>query len=297
MNIEQAKRIKLEKFLMKLGIEPIEANGNRLWYYSPFRKEEVPSFIVDVLNNVWFDQGTDKGGNIIELAKQLYQTDIMPILLDKIDETAPAVPPTHFDVLSLTGLEESVKCVTIEELKSIKDIAYFTSRNIDFAIADKYCKQISFRFNDRDCQAVAYPNIHGGYELRSNIYSGHMLPLAISIVRMDPNVIASSCCVFTDFIDFLSYKTLLANGETEILVEKFADVYILNSPSLISKALPNLNAYSHIYCYLNNDKTGRTITETIQGAFTDRHVVDASDRYADFQNVSTYLQKKSWRKR
>ena len=297
MNIEQAKRIKLEKFLNKLGMEPVEANGNCLWYYSPFRKEEVPSFIVDVNNNVWFDQGTDKGGNIIELAKQLYQTDIMPFLLDKIDEVAPVVPPTKFDILSLTGLEESVKFVTIKELKSIKDIAYFTSRNIDIAIADKYCKQISFRFNDRDCQAVAFPNIHGGYELRSNIYSGHMLPLAISIVRMDPNVIASSCCVFTDFIDFLSYKTLLSHGETEILVERFADTYILNSASLISKALPNLNAYSHIYCYLNNDKTGRAITETIQGAFADRHVVDASERYADFQNVSTYLQKKSWRKK
>ena len=297
MNIEQAKRIKLEKFLMKLGMEPVEANGNHLWYHSPFRKEEVPSFIVDVNNNVWFDHGTDKGGNIIALAKQLYQTDIMPLLMEKIEEVAPAVPPTKFDVLSLTELEESVKCVTIEGLKSIKDIAYFSSRNIDFAIADKYCKQISFRFNDRDCQAVAFPNIHGGYELRSNIYSGHMLPLAISIVRMDPNVIASSCCVFTDFIDFLSYKSLLSHGETEILVERFADTYILNSASLISKALPNLNAYSHIYCYLNNDKTGRTITETIQGAFTDRQVVDASDRYADFQNVSTYLQKKSWRKR
>lgn len=297
MNIEQAKRIKLEKFLMKLGMEPVEANGNHLWYHSPFRKEEVPSFIVDVNNNVWFDHGTDKGGNIIALAKQLYQTDIMPLLMEKIEEVAPAVPPTKFDVLSLIELEESVKCVTIEGLKSIKDIAYFSSRNIDFAIADKYCKQISFRFNDRDCQAVAFPNIHGGYELRSNMYSGHMLPLAISIVRMDPNVIASSCCVFTDFIDFLSYKTLLSHGETEILVERFADTYILNSASLISKALPNLNAYSHIYCYLNNDKTGRTITETIQGAFTDRQVVDASDRYADFQNVSTYLQKKSWRKR
>jgi len=297
MNIEQAKRIKLEKFLMKLGMEPVEANGNHLWYHSPFRKEEVPSFIVDVNNNVWFDHGTDKGGNIIALAKQLYQTDIMPLLMEKIEEVAPAVPPTKFDVLSLTELEESVKCVTIEGLKSIKDIAYFSSRNIDFAIADKYCKQISFRFNDRDCQAVAFPNIHGGYELRSNMYSGHMLPLAISIVRMDPNVIASSCCVFTDFIDFLSYKTLLSHGETEILVERFADTYILNSASLISKALPNLNAYSHIYCYLNNDKTGRTITETIQGAFTDRQVVDASDRYADFQNVSTYLQKKSWRKK
>lgn len=297
MNIEQAKRIKLEKFLKKLGMEPVEANGNCLWYYSPFRKEEVPSFIVDVNNNVWFDQGTDKGGNIIELAKQLYQSDIMPFLMDKIEEAVPAVPPTQFEVLSLTGLEETVKCVTIEELKSIKDIAYFTSRNIDFAIADKYCKQISFRFNDRDCQAVAFPNIHGGYELRSNIYSGHMLPLAISIVRMDPNVIASSCCIFTDFIDFLSYKTLLSHRETEILVERFADTYILNSPSLISKSLPNLAAYSNIYCYFNNDKTGRTITETIQGAFADRQVIDVSDRYADFQNVSTYLQKKSWRKK
>jgi len=128
MNIEQAKRIKLEKFLKKLGMEPVEANGNCLWYYSPFRKEEVPSFIVDVNNNVWFDQGTDKGGNIIELAKQLYQSDIMPFLMDKIEEAVPAVPPTRFEVLSLTGLEETVKCVTIEELKSIKDIAYFTSR-------------------------------------------------------------------------------------------------------------------------------------------------------------------------
>lgn len=86
-------------------------------------------------------------------------------------------------------------------------------------------------------------------------------------------------------------------GKQRFFVEKFADTYILNSPSLISKALPNLNAYSHIYCYLNNDKTGRAITETIQGAFADRHVVDASKRYADFQNVSTYLQKKSWRKK
>ena len=113
MNIEQAKRIKLEKFLMKLGMEPVKTNGNRLWYHSPFRKEEVPSFIVDVNNNIWFDQGTDKGGNIIELAKQLYQTDIMPFLLDKIDEIAPAVPPTKFDILSLTGLEETVKFVTL----------------------------------------------------------------------------------------------------------------------------------------------------------------------------------------
>ena len=114
MNIEQAKRIKLEKFLMKLGMEPVKTNGNRLWYHSPFRKEEVPSFIVDVNNNIWFDQGTDKGGSIIELAKQLYQTDIMPFLLDKIDEVAPVVPPTKFDILSLTGLEESVKFVTLK---------------------------------------------------------------------------------------------------------------------------------------------------------------------------------------
>ncbi|MDD3063164.1 MAG: hypothetical protein PHX50_10080 [Massilibacteroides sp.] len=297
MNIEQAKRIQLEKFLKNLGLAPVHANDNCLWYYSPFRKEEVPSFIVDVNKNVWFDQGTDKGGNLIQLAKELYHTDNIPLLLGKIEAAAPAVPQTQFDVLSLTELEETIKCVTIEELKSVKDIAYFTSRNIDFSIASKFCQQISFMYNDRDCQAVAFPNIHGGYELRSNIYSGHMLPLAISIVRMNPSVIASSCCVFTDFIDFLSYKTLLSHGENEILVEKFADVYILNSPSLISKALPNLNAYSHIYCYLNNDRTGRTITETIKGAFSDRQVVDAADRYADFQNVSTYLQKKSWRKK
>ena len=55
--------------------------------------------------------------------------------------------------------------------------------------------------------------------------------IARAILKNPPNVITSSCCIFTDFIDFLSYKTLLAHGETEILVEKFADTYILNSLS------------------------------------------------------------------
>lgn len=45
MNIEQAKRIKLEKFLMKLGMEPVKTNGNRLWYHSPSAKKKCPHLL------------------------------------------------------------------------------------------------------------------------------------------------------------------------------------------------------------------------------------------------------------
>lgn len=298
MNIEQAKRIQLENLLGKLGFEPVEAKNDCLWYSSPFREEEVPSFVVDVYKNVWVDHGTDKGGNIIELAKELYQSDNLSDLLEKIEQLAPVIPQMKYSAISLiTGLEEDVNCVSIEKMRDPKLISYFSTRKIDYTIAAEYCQQISFIRNAEDCQAVVFPNIHGGYELRSNLYSGHLLPLAISIVRMNPHVIASACCIFNDFIDFLSYKTLLVHGEDNILIDKFADIFILNSASMISKVLINLGSYTHIYCYLSNDQTGRTITETIQGAYEDRNVIDASDRYATYRTVSNYLQKKSWPKR
>lgn len=74
-----------------------------------------------------------------------------------------AVPPTKFDILSFTDQRNrQVVQVTIEELKSIKDIAYLPQENIDIAIADKYCKQIKvFGFNDRDYWGCCFPNIHG----------------------------------------------------------------------------------------------------------------------------------------
>ena len=55
MNIQQAKSLALPDFLARLGHKPTHTRGQALWYRSPFRAENTPSFKVDGARNIWFD--------------------------------------------------------------------------------------------------------------------------------------------------------------------------------------------------------------------------------------------------
>lgn len=96
MNIQGAKAIRLADYLQSLGYSPVKQQGNSLWYKSPFREESEPSFKVNTGLNQWFDFGLGKGGNILDLAKELYQDDYVPSLLAKIAGQAPHIRPTSF---------------------------------------------------------------------------------------------------------------------------------------------------------------------------------------------------------
>ena len=84
MTIEEAKNIKLADYLHSLGCNPTKQQGNNLWYKSPLREEQESSFKVNIDRNLWYDFGVGKGGNIISLAQELYQSDSFPYLLDRI---------------------------------------------------------------------------------------------------------------------------------------------------------------------------------------------------------------------
>ena len=86
MTIEESKNIKLADYLHSLGYNPIKQQGNSLWYKSPLREEQEPSFKVNTDRNLWYDFGAGKGGNILALAQELYASDSLPYLLDRIAE-------------------------------------------------------------------------------------------------------------------------------------------------------------------------------------------------------------------
>lgn len=99
MTIEESKNIKLADYLHSLGYNPIKQQGNSLWYKSPLREEQEPSFKVNTDRNLWYDFGVGKGGNIIALAQELYASDSLPYLLDR-DSGAKPLYPSHFFFLS-----------------------------------------------------------------------------------------------------------------------------------------------------------------------------------------------------
>lgn len=96
MTIEESKNIKLADYLHSLGYNPVKQQGSSLWYKSPFREEKEPSFKVNPDRNLWYDFGLGKGGNIIALAQELYASDSVPYLLDKIAQQALHVRPVSF---------------------------------------------------------------------------------------------------------------------------------------------------------------------------------------------------------
>ena len=75
---------------------PVKQQGNGLWYKSPLREEHEPSFKVNTDRNLWYDFGAGKGGNPIALAKELYCSDSLPYLLNRIAEQRPHVRPVSF---------------------------------------------------------------------------------------------------------------------------------------------------------------------------------------------------------
>ena len=93
MNIQDAKQIKIADYLQSLGYSPVKQQSGSLWYKSPFRRETEASFKVNTDRNLWFDYGLGRGGNIITLAQELYGSDYVPYLLDRIAEQAPHIRP------------------------------------------------------------------------------------------------------------------------------------------------------------------------------------------------------------
>ena len=96
MNIQEAKQIRIADYLQSLGYTPVKQQGNSLWYKSPFRQETEASFKVNTELNQWSDYGLGRGGNIIALAEELYASDYVPYLLNKIAEQAPHIRPVSF---------------------------------------------------------------------------------------------------------------------------------------------------------------------------------------------------------
>ena len=102
MTTEEAKKIRIADYLHSLGYSPVKQQGVNLWYKSPFREENEPSFKVNTEREQWFDFGLGKGGNIIALAAHLYATESVPYILKHIEEQTP-------HVLSLIHISEPTR--------------------------------------------------------------------------------------------------------------------------------------------------------------------------------------------
>ena len=292
MTIEESKNIKLADYLHSLGYNPVKQQGSSLWYKSPFREEKEPSFKVNPDRNLWYDFGLGKGGNIIALAQELYASDSVPYLLDKIAQQALHVRPVSFSFRQQSSTQPSFQQLEVVPLSSPALLAYLQERGINPALAKKECKEARFTHNGKRYFAIAFPNISGGYEIRNRYFKGCIAPKEISHIRQSGEQ-RNTCYVFEGFMDYLSFLTLRLESCPQYPDFDRQDYMVLNSVANVSKALYPLGSYERIHCFFDNDRAGMEALQQIRKEYDcTRHIRDASQIYCGCKDLNEYLQKR-----
>lgn len=277
MNSEQAKQIKIEDYLQRIGIIPTKQSGNNLWYKSPFRKENEPSFKVNQNINLWRDFGSGDKGNIIDLAMKLHQTDSVSEALRAIEHAIPD-PKTEQSSFSFRQQEfsEGISNVEIELLKHPALIEMLHNRKIPIELARQFCKEVHYTLNGKSYFSVAFPNDKCGFETLNPYFKGCLPPKEITTFDHQ----TATVHLFEGFMDYLSLLTLQA-GQADV------SAVVLNSITNLEKAIPFLSKHEKINAFLDNDDAGKQAFEKLQKR--NLPVMDISKRYAEFKDVNDYL--------
>ena len=278
--IDAVRQMPLADFLARLGYEPVRSSGNELWYIAPYRGERTPSFRVNVAKQLWYDFGLGKGGDIFTLAGEFARSGDFMARARFIAETArmPLVAsekPLFLPEPSEPAFE-GVEAVPLLR-STLTD--YLAERGIPYAVASRHCCRLNYGVRGKRYFAVGFPNVAGGYEIRSRYFKGCVPPKDVSLIKPEDTA-PDVCSVFEGFMDFLSAATLgLETG----------DCLVLNSVSNVEKAMRYLDGYGHIDCYLDRDEAGRRTLEMLKGHYEER-VCDRSALYDGCKDLNEYLQ-------
>ena len=286
MNIQEAKQIRIADYLQSLGYTPVKQQGNSLWYKSPFRQETEASFKVNTELNQWSDYGLGRGGNIIALAEELYASDYVPYLLNKIAEQAPHIRPVSFSFRQQAS-EPSFQQLEIGELTHPALLHYLQERGINTDLVRSEYKELHFIHNGKPYFAIGFPNVAGGYEVRNRFFKGCIAPKDISHIRQQGEP-REKCLVFEGMMDYLSFLTLRMRNCPTMPNLDGQDYIILNSVANVSKAIDVLHGYERIHCLLDNDEAGRNAYLELAREF-DGNIRDFSDNYNGHKDLSDYL--------
>ena len=286
MNTNEAKQIRIEEYLHSLGYSPVRRQGGSLWYKSPFRNEQEPSFKVNTERNLWYDFGASRGGNIIALAQELYASDSLPYLLERIAEQAPGVRPVSFSFGGQPVSKPSFQQLEAVPLSSPALLSYLRQRGINTELAKRECREVRYLTDGKPYFAVGFPNRSGGYEIRNKFFKGCIAPKDITHIRQEQP--RETCCLFEGFMDYLSFLTLRLERCPDRPDLDGQDYIVLNSTSNLSKAIQPLGGYGHVHCFLDNDRAGMEAVRELQKEYGLR-IRDVSYIYGGYNDLNDFL--------
>jgi hypothetical protein len=288
ITILEAKSISIVTLLSKWGFNPDKIKGHDYWYKSIFRKENTASLKVNTAKNVFIDFGDPRyKGTIIDLGIMYRNCSIREFLneLGNYFLFHPLVNSTYSK--NQNSRRPQIENPAKIEIKNVRNLGYnraiidyLFSRKLDIQRACKYLKEIYYRVGQKNYFSLGFKNNSGGWETRNVFFKGCIGPKDVTTLTSTQNLIS----VFEGFFDFLSAQKLglVSLDKTDILV--------LNSNSLLDRAVAILGKYEEVNLFLDNDPSGaeatRKIIEVVFRAKDLRHL------YPDCKDLNDFLASK-----
>lgn len=276
MNFEQIKQeISISAYLESIGYKPQFENKYSARYISPYRTDTNPSLSVNLSTNLFFDHGTGKGGNVIQLVALVNNCsdyEASKILTEQRDSFSFHCKPIK---AHSTG-------ITINKIKTLENIAllqYLESRCIDVSIAKMYCQECYYSVASGNYFAIAFESDSKGvYELRSKFFKGCVGAKDITTVKNNSDTLL----IFEGFMDMLSFATFYGNDAMLSF-----DTIVLNSIANIQKIKNSLLAYKKVHLYLDNDDAGQNLVSQLLSEHS--NILDCSNLYKNYKDFNDHL--------
>lgn len=296
-NSQWAKEnISMPELLSCFGHEPVSKskNGNELWYISPFRYEQEPSFHTSYLGDKWiwndFGRGDVKGNGTVLGFLQLHEMVGISEALQILKNLFPYWgTPVSFDTISRLPLfkdviiekpPQSPKAETLV-IESVNEkvwdknlIGYLAGeRCINHTIALPYlvCIKYTNAQTGKSYQTLGFANESGDYECRDKYFKGILRAQdaqgrnTAKDISFIPGSKGNEVAVFEGFMDFLTVLTIKSIPVLPV------DVVVLNMVNMRRRAMDFIRSqnYQAIYTFFDNDSAGEKTTKLFQDELGD----------------------------
>ncbi|ROI07398.1 DNA primase [Kaistella haifensis] len=253
MNCKQAnENISIREILESFSLFPSKDNRRTAFYLAFDREEKTPSLSVNFEKNTAFDFGTGikydnvslvqgiKKCSVSEALEYLKRFDYL-IPTDKKMENEDNKPKSGYQILE------------IKEVEHPSLMEYLKSRKLDSLKSE--LKEIHYELNGKNYFGLGFKNDSDGYEIRNPYIKLCLGKKDLTSVNNQSQTLR----IFEGFADYLSFKILEKSLEKEP-----SDYIILNSVSMISKVKNQLENYQSVELFLDNDRTGDSVTEILK---------------------------------
>ncbi|MES2378469.1 MAG: toprim domain-containing protein [Bacteroidota bacterium] len=276
------RELDLVFLLEMLDHDPVsrKKNDTDYWYRSPLREERTASFHVDRVSNEWYDFGLMDGGNPVDFLLRYHRCSVVE-LLDRMNVSFSPHQLYLFEPGLHEGRAGSDRKLIVSEVRPLYAYPlknYLHERSIPVAVADAFCKEVSYVIGSRKYYGIGFQNDAGGWEIRNQNFKQSSAPKDITCLGSGTGAVN----VFEGFMDFLSYVTLHPYQDL-----RSVDFVVLNGVGLFDRAVPFLEQHSSVHLWLDRDVTGLAYRD--YALSLGKQFVDESGLYEKFNDLNDWL--------